>query len=141
MNNTTNNPGPPPITFTFIPVPVAIDRTWTWRQFIQRTTIWEGAEVPRAALISWTDIETLYNMYKERQLAITGFRAYFTCNENDTPDNVTEISLIFVPVGTVDGVPDSDMLYFAGPDASLTTAVVDFTKPCPQACDTISPLY
>jgi hypothetical protein len=97
--------------------------------------------VPRAALISWEDIQTLYNMYREQQLTITGFRAYFTCNENDTPDNVTEISLIFVPVGTVNGVPDSDILYFPEPDASLNTAVVDFTKPCPQACDTISPLY
>lgn len=69
---------------------------------------------------------------------VDGVRAYFTCADNDTPDHVTEIKLIFVPVDK----NGHDILVINLPEEELAmSAVEDFTKPCPSACDVDSPLY
>ena len=128
---------PPYLTSTTISPEEAITRTTIWRDFIALNTNLPNASIPRGCFISLDDIMQLSR--DPRYQNISGVRAYFTCAENDTPQNVTEVSLILVPVDQ----EGNDILEINVPSDSgvVVSAVEDFTKPCPSACDVNSPLY
>ncbi|RAJ04238.1 hypothetical protein LX64_03118 [Chitinophaga skermanii] len=118
-----------------ISVEDAIRRTTIWRQFIAEHLNRDEKEIPRGCLIPLADIKRLSESLQYEELK--GVRAYFTVGQYDSIKDVKEISLIFVPVDK----DDRDILEFTFDEDLSESAVEDFTKPCPQACDKTSPLY
>src|ERR1044072_9410501 len=127
-----NNPKPHLPNNTTISPESAVSRTKTWRSFITNHSGLGPERIPRGCRISMDDIIRLSRDPRFTGKNIGGVRAYFTCADNDTPDNVTEITLIFVPIDK-DG---NDMMVIDLPqEGVVVSAVEDFTKPCPSACD------
>ncbi len=139
MENHHKRPKGYPDRSTTISPEEAIARTATWRAFIAQHTGLPENMIPRGVHISMDDIIQLSRDPRFNNGNVSGVRAYFTCANGDTPDHVTEISLVFVPIDQ----NGHDILVISTPggeDVSMS-AVEDFTKPCPSACDLDSPLY
>ena len=135
-----------------ISLETAKKRTENWRKFISKVFIGANpATMPKAVYISKKDIEALsvYTLNPK----VYGVRAYFTLDSDYVlhPEQ-NNIRLIMVPVGEAEGMENGkDMFKWSADFLAETTgefaaeegdsSIYDFTAPCPDCCDTTSPLY
>ena len=110
----------------------------------KNTAAAEARKIPKAVYISKTD---LLDMAKQCEVddTIVGMRAYFTLNNEFSEDIKNEVRFVMVLVRESDSKPfGEDVLYAPTPDGTVggeSSNVYDFTKPCPDTCDSSSPLY
>ena len=120
---------------------VAIFRTTQWRELYKQKMGCEDKDILRAFWIPIEDIIQMYEFYKKyTDLNITAVRGYFAHDPMDpiTPDG--NIEMLLCPV-TADGIDVVDMPPSLLQLGVTTSPIVDFTSPCPTACDTTSVLY
>ena len=136
-------------TRVIIPVPTAIARTTHWRNFMKNNTPAADAyKVPKAVYVSRTDIMDMAKQCEEDE-SIVGMRAYFTLNNEFTENVKNEVKFLMVLVRASDKKPYGDDVLYAPADTdSNGTAdiagnsnVYDFSRPCPDVCDSESPLF
>nr|WP_294792888.1 hypothetical protein [uncultured Mucilaginibacter sp.] len=133
-------------TRVIIPVQTAIERTTHWRNFMKKNTAAEDVRrIPKAVYLSRTDIIDMAKQC-EADDSIAGMRAYFTLNNEFTETVKNEVKFVMVLVRISDTKPfGEDVLYAPGYTADNNVGggsnVYDYSKPCPDCCDTSSPLY
>ena len=122
---------------------VAVKRTSNWRNAVKVLFPHDATAVPKGFMIPIDDIEALALKYKDHKIA--GVRAYFSLEDPEFKDGV---HAVLVPVILEKGIDGADDVYRdliienptnAGADDD--TSIYDFTKPCPNCCDTDSPLF
>lgn len=91
--------------------------------------------IPRAVLIGIDDLKSLYEDIERSKLPITGVRIYLGLKP-DTSQDKHEIRGILVPV-TGEFPNQVDHVEYA----DRSSALYDFTSPCPIYCDTLSELH
>ncbi|MCJ8210725.1 hypothetical protein MUY27_13490 [Mucilaginibacter sp. RS28] len=129
-----------------IPVEEAIQEAQNWRDFIgPQVSASSQPKIPKAVYISRDDIMALAKEFQNNE-NLVGTRAYFTLKYPWSEDIKNEIKFVLVPVAAEEGYPaGKDMLYI--PDAKeygggpAESDLYDFTKPCPDYCDTQSAMY
>lgn len=136
-------------TRVIIPVPTAIERTTNWRNFMKNNTpVADAYKIPKAVYISRADIVDMAKQC-EADESIAGMRAYFTLNNEFSENIKNEVKFVMVLVRLSDKKPyGDDVLYAPADNNSDGTAglagnsnVYDFTRPCPDVCDSESPLF
>ncbi len=132
-------------TRVIIPVDTAIKRTENWRNFMKdKSATSDARKIPKAVYISKADIVDMAKQC-EADDSIAGVRAYFTLN-NEFAENIkNEVRFVMVLVRVSDTKPfGEDVLYAPASGDGVggePSNVYDYTKPCPDCCDTDSPLY
>jgi hypothetical protein len=139
---------PDPLVNSSIPIATAITRVVNWKTAFGAAAQAQGSSplmLPQAAYIPIADIMALADKYQHLySMKITGVRAYFGLEH---PKFEGHIRLLLVPVVEMDMQPITyyrDLIVVherMSPDATVSTSVYDFTKPCPDFCDTESILY
>ncbi len=103
--------------------------------------------IPRAIFIPISDLLAIINSYDILRAdgttlnELQGVRAYFAVKESDM-DLDDDITAVIVPVGK----NGEDIIYKDKGNGGVgedddSTEIYDFTQPCPDKCDTRSPLY
>ena len=139
---------PDPLVNSSIPITTAITRVTNWKTAFGAAAQAQGTSpliLPQAAYIPIADIMALADKYQHLySMKVTGVRAYFGLEH---PRFEGHIRLLLVPVVEMDMQPITyyrDLIVVherMSPDAAVSTSVYDFTKPCPDFCDTESILY
>lgn len=101
--------------------------TTNWRNFISSIT--PSKNYIRAFYIPITDIDNLATYHNA-----VAVRAYLCLA---VPDDPTTAKVVLVPVDS----NNNDITQVVTPDGLTHSTVYDMTQPCPQMCDTNSPLY
>lgn len=130
----STTPNPP------IPVNDAIEMTANWRDYYASITGTEPMDAFRAFKIPLEDLQRMIDLAKEDP-TIDSVRAYLALGEpsgNQIIDpNTVHVLLVPVKGPSPNGV---DLLEVQrGP--TMISTIMDFTQPCPMACDVTSPLY
>ena len=135
-------------TTNIISIPEAIQRTTNWREFMTANTK-EGVDprfIPKAVYISRTDILEMAERLNDPTMV--GARAYFTLDNPEEELDRNIITFCLVMVRSCKGkLCGEDVLSLAGSSNGLKegdddgSGIYDFTQPCPDYCDTGSPLY
>jgi hypothetical protein len=119
----------------------AMDRTNFWRQTAKPLFNNDSSKVPKGFMIPIADITALADKYSSYN--IVGVRAYLTILQ---PQFKGAIRAVLVPVTeeiSADGktIIYKDLILTDDEDVAGQTSIYDFTKPCPDSCDTSSPLF
>lgn len=126
-----------------VPLQEAIDRVTRFRnQLIDKVP---ETNIPRAVFIPIADLMAIIEKFQSLddhgniRNSLTGVRAYFAVKEGDE-DLDDDVTALIVPVDLAgsDIVPHTDGL---GGDEEDDSDIYDFTQPCPNKCDTSSPLF
>jgi len=143
------NPAAVDIQNSSVPVKTALNKITNWKEAFRRVVSKEKGSIPdfipQAVFIPIPDIKALADKYSDKYgLKVAGVRAYFAL---DTPFFENKIRLMLVPVveTTTNYVPAYRDLIVVhevqAPVELVETSIYDFTKPCPDFCDTESILY
>lgn len=138
-------------TKVILPVDVAIAKTTYWREFMQKTFQADVKQVPKAVYISRTDIEDMAK-YCAADDSILGVRAYFTLETAFKETESNQVKFVMVLVKDTPGYFNGEDLLYIPHGAEMEALspdggdlddsnIFDFTRPCPDCCDTTSPLY
>ncbi|WP_345949595.1 hypothetical protein ABDD95_22375 [Mucilaginibacter sp. PAMB04274] len=129
-------------TRVIIPVSKAIERTTNWRNFLKKNLEeQESWKIPKAVYISKEDILDLAAACHADK-SIAGVRAYFSLTVPEEEKFRNEIKFVMVLVREEEGMPaGKDVIYLPGGSSDDDSSVYDFTRPCPDFCDTTSPLF
>lgn len=106
----------------------AVDGTFHWREYIFPRM----KDFPlRGFFIPYPDIKAIAELHN-----VEGMRAYFCLKD---PNDFSTISLVVVPVDS----EGRDIIYeeSTGEAEEGGSSIYDLTRPCPDFCDQISPLY
>lgn len=134
-----------------IPLSTAVRRTTNWREFMaSKTSPSEAGKVPKAVYISKDDIMGLAAQM-EADDTLVGARAYFTIDNQAAEilaNNVTFVLVLVQDTGDPKFPNGKDVITNppvveakVGGDDPGDSDIYDFTLPCPDCCDTSSPLY
>lgn len=139
-------------TYTRITINEAIKKTKHWRNFIRKALdIKHKHDVPKGVFISSADITDL-GVLCQSDPNILGVRAYFTLEkDHEKSPYKNDIKFMLVPVHQSDEHENGrDWPYMGAVDAVAEpegtkilddSNVFDFTRPCPDSCDTTSVFY
>ncbi|RBL90175.1 hypothetical protein [Chitinophaga flava] len=132
----------------------AKEHIMNWRTAIKKVLPepYNQLNIPNAVFIPFADILALAEKYKHLHgKEIAGVRGYFAI---DQPYFEDKIRLMLVPVVEVsenyivtykDLILETTTTEYSPTgekaEADVETSVYDFTKPCPDFCDTTSPFY
>ncbi|MCJ8210724.1 hypothetical protein MUY27_13485 [Mucilaginibacter sp. RS28] len=127
-----------------ISVKEAIQQAKNWRDFIfSHVDSALSAKIPKAVYISRTDIQDLYKEM-EGDPNLVGVRAYFTLKYPWTRKQKNHLKFVLVPVKNVPGYSHGKDILTVSPikgDGDGDSDLYDFTKPCPDYCDTKSEMF
>lgn len=104
----------------------AIQETFAWRQIMKP---FMKDNLLRGFFIPIEDVKRIAEMHN-----VEGMRGYFCLK---TPGDFSSISFLVVPVAD-DG---KDIITKHSAEEEGDSTIYDFTRPCPEFCDTTSPLY
>ena len=132
-----------PISVPTIPVKDAQVRVENFRHQFKASVPEDN--IPRAVLIPIQDLMAIVEKYSsvdengDITNKLSGVRAYFAVKETDKalPNDITAL-IVPVDLAGNDLIKNTDTLADADDDDS---GIYDFTKPCPDLCDTKSPLF
>ncbi|MXV15437.1 hypothetical protein [Hufsiella ginkgonis] len=134
-----------------IPLKTAVRKTTNWREFMaSKTSPAEAGKIPKAVYISRADILGLAEQM-EKDDTLVGARAYFTLDNEAAEILANNVTFVLVLVQDTQDpkypngkdvltTPDSLKSTMGDPDPG-DSDIYDFTMPCPDCCDTLSPLY
>ena len=126
-----------------VPLDEAIDRVTRFRnELIEKVP---ESNIPRAVFIPIADLMAIIDKFQDLddhgniRNSLTGVRAYFAIKETDKdlPDNITAL-IVPVDLAGADIVAHTNGV---GGEEEDDSDIYDFTQPCPDKCDTTSPLY
>lgn len=135
--------------FTHPPVPLdqAIVMTNNWRNYYGYITKTDPNNALKAFKIPLEDLKALVDMAKADD-NIDSVRAYLALSEDHVGNtvNAQEIHILLVPVAKnpaiLPPVPDPGIdILQASIAGKMVSTIMDFTTPCPELCDTHSPLF
>ena len=101
--------------------------------------VFRGFNIPLKDLKNLVKIAKKYNKDRAKSEKINAVRAYFALGEV-TPNGPGPVHVLLLPVAK-----NKDKVYPKGQDLfeieEGESAIYDFTTPCPDICDTESPLF
>ena len=132
-------------TKTKIKLKKAVRETEHWRNFLKYLLSEHHSKlITKGVYISKADIDGLAKICQGND-AIMGVRAYFTLeHDHETWPYDNMVKFIMVPVESVKGYKhgkDIPIKIMGDADNLEDSNIYDFTMPCPDSCDTSSPLF
>jgi hypothetical protein len=106
-------------------------------------SIFRGFKIPLKDLKNILKVAKKYNKQKKKAEKINAVRAYIAMGEPDSERDEGLVHILLLPVaGNIDKTKPKNL---KGNDLFLNnegqSVIYDFTTPCPNICDTDSPLY
>lgn len=124
---------------TTISLEEATQRTDLWRQKFMETFTGSGQEdVFRGFLIPIQSILDIAAKFPDK--GVDHVRAYLTAQPESPGDPNFKLSICLVPAIMGDGDVAIDLFRYVE-HGVITSAIYDFTQPCPPCCDVTSPLH
>jgi hypothetical protein len=123
-----------------VPLEDAVDMTTNWRDYYGQITGTDPNDALRAFRIPMEDLRAMMLM-ADMDPTITSVRGYLALGE-PAGNNIIDpniVHILMVPVSDI--TPTGTDILETTIMGRKTSTIMDFTSPCPAACDFNSPLY